>query len=852
MGPVPASLRFDMTPACARRYNRITMIRSRLRIVLPTVLLLAGTCLAQPADKGVSEETVKAAIAKAVAYLYSAANTEGVWDQPKEPDFRKILAGSIGGDDSLLLCNWPGQSALVLNALAAAGEQQDPRFKKALAWVMKPDMFGTYGIGMRMELVHRLRDSKPYKDVLKKDGALLLRSLRQGKEGVMWQYAPPPTKTFYSHIGDFSNTNYGVLGLWAACDERLEVPAGVWKGLEGTYISGQLEDGGWGYYHRIDAADRFAKSSASMTTAGIASLYLILDQIHAGEGGLGGFRKLPAYKSIQGGIAWMGKNFSAVTNPGWEEFASYYFYNCERVATAAGMKYFGTHDWFREIAATLLAKQGADGSISFRLNPLYGGVPCDTSFSLLFLSKGSAPVIFNKLQHAGDWDNRLRDLGVLAEWLGRESERPANWQTVGLDAPAEDLTDSRILYIAGTKPLTFKPEEMAKLKRYVELGGTLVFQADSGSLNFETSAAKLLSELWPRLEVTDVKWDSHPLGNIYEPIKVSPYHVRQLASPTRVFAFILRGEPAASWERRLYSTASPAFALGANLHYYANDLAALKDMPTKLTLFGEPFRAAPPPAARTITLARIKYGENPHVWDPEPLAFERFSRVLAAREKVSLQIKTITPGELAQSGARIAHLTGTAALSWTKEDWAPLRAWLAGGGTLLVDQAGGPDLGKNAFDESFRKLLAEEYGRDALTALPADGPLLKGLDKVLYRHLGGVRRSSERPSLECVQIDDRPAILYSRYDLTCGLLGCPNPLIVGLEESGAYQILSRLILGPPAATTAPATATTPAATGLAPAATTEPAASTAPATTLPAATTEPAPSTEPATQAAQQ
>ena len=52
-----------------------------------------------------------------------------------------------------------------------------------------------------------------------------------------------------------------------------------------------------------------------------------------------------------------------------------------------------------------------------------------------------------------------------------------------------------------------------------------------------------------------------------------------------------------------------------------------------------------------------------------------------------------------------------------------------------------------------------------------------------------------RPKLECVRIGGRSAIIYSRYDLTCGLLGCPNPLVSGATDSGAYELLARLVLG---------------------------------------------------------
>ncbi len=768
-----------------KRYRKIAIIAA--------VLAPSLTCRA---DGTVNEQSVKQAIDNAVGYLYSIRNKEGVWDDPAKPaDFKVAQKG--GRVRNLMNVNWPGKTALALNALASAGQQNDPRFKKALKWLMEQDMIGTYGIGMRMELVHRLRSGQTYRHVLKKDRKFLLRSMRADKIGTMWQYVPKPGTCFYSHIGDFSNTNYGVLGLWAAGNERLEIPGRVWRGLEKTYVGGQSADGGWGYYH-IRHRSQNNNSLASMTTAGIASLYLVIDQIHTRRGKLGSYRRSDAYKSIRRGIKWMENNFSATINTGGygdlKQFVTYYFYNCERVAQAAGIKYFGTHDWFREMAATLLKAQKTNGSIPYRTSSNYGGVLVDTSFALLFLAKGSAPVIVNKLRHDGDWDNHLRELAALTGWLAKHSERPANWQVVNLKVPVEELTDSRILYIAGTKPLKFNEAEREKLKRFVQLGGLLVFHPDTASPAFANSARKLLVDLWPELELTNVNLTRHPLGKIYLPIKDSRLRVRQLASPTRVLAFVIHGAPAKAWERRMYVEKRDMFVLGANLHYFACDRASLKKMPTKLTRFAEIFAKPFPATNRTITLARIKYGDNPHLWNPEPLAFERFSRLLAAKKKIKCEIKVVTPEQLAGSGAKVAHLTGSGDPTFTKQQLDAIRAWIDAGGTLIADQAGGyHKKSKNAFDAAFRKIIADWYGQDALRPMFSRHPMLRGIEKVTYRNVGGSRRKKIRPELECVRQGKRAVIIYSIYDLTCGLLDCPNPLVAGASADGAYEILSRLI-----------------------------------------------------------
>ena len=763
---------------------------ARIAVTVVALAFLAGPMAGQTGGPVVSERSVSKAIDGCVEYLYSAANTHGIWDALPGPDLK--LKPNTGG---YLNYAWSGRTALVLHALAMAGQQGDPRFKKALAWLMKQQPISTYALACRLQLIHELTQGEKYRAVVQRDGNLLLRGARRTKgRAVTWNYFPPPGVP-RNRPGDYSNVNYAVLGLWAAGDERFEIPDDAWRGLELGWVGGQHPNGGWSYLPVGSPGRRkHLLPTGSMTTAGIASLYLVIDRTYARRGRLGGYRTSAAYKSIQRGLGWMDKNFSAKINPGGRPgyYNTYYFYNCERVAAAAGLKYFGTHDWFREIAANILRAQKPSGAIAHGKLPHGDSEMVHTALALLFLCKGSAPVIFNKLQHAGDWDNHLSELTSLTGWLARQSERPANWQVVNLKVPAEDLTDSRILYIAGTKALDFTPAQQRKLERFVDLGGMLLFHPDTAGKEFPDSVEKLLGEIWPELELTNVDLATHPVGSIF--LKLGPKRVRlkQLARPTRVLAMIVHGVPAEAWQRRHYITAKEMFALGANLHYFANDRAPLHEMPTKLTRFADVFRRKLPPTSRTIALARIRYCDSPHRWNPEPLAFERFARVLALTRKIKCELKVVTPARLAEVGARIAHLAGVGPGGIGGGNWDAIDAWLKAGGTLIVDQAGGPGTAGD-FGAAFRKLIAGRYGPESLAPVPATHPLLEGLDKVSYRHVRGAGRGKLRPRLEMVSLNGRPMIIYSRLDLTCGLLGCPNPLVRGADEDGAYRILASLL-----------------------------------------------------------
>lgn len=797
-------------------------------------------CLAVPApgQTAVTEQSVKKAIADAAEFIFSLANKDkdGVWEvtydkegdplSPVNPvaatcdkdgkplpfitgkdgkplDYYKTVAAHIGkaqGPYDYRVYNWGGRTALALNALVLAGKGDDERVQNGVKWLMRQELYGTYALGLRMQLIHILPgDKKEYAAVLDKDYKKLLDSARKAKEGAtIWNYIPPPG-AHPSFLGDFSNTNYAVLGIWAYSDERQEVQSTVWEGLEKAWINGQdAKSGGWSYQPAFSPNP--GAPYGSMTTAGIASLYLIIDNSKR-TGKLGSFRTGAPYLSAQKGLTWLTNNFSDKENPANGSFNAYYFYNVERIGASTGLRFIGTHDWFREIAATILPKQQPGGAIPINFAEVHGGQFVDTCFSMMFLSAGSAPVVMNKLQHAGDWDNRLRDLAILSGWIANKvfDGSPANWQIVNLDVSPEELTTSRILYIAGTKALTFTPEQAAKLKRYVDLGGLLVFQADeTPNKPFNDSVKKLLEGLWPELTLKTADPQSDPLFNIhYKPRKP---RAEVLASPTRVMAYVLDSGPAASWELHQYSSGLDNFQLGANLHYFATDQTKPASLPTKLTYFAGPFMSATAEGTRKIVLARIKYGDKDYAWDPEPLAFERLARLLAARDKIKLEIQNVDIAGLAKSGATFAHLTGSSGLNLTKQESADLQAWIKGGGTLIVDQAGGGKVGGGAFDRSFVKLTDEWFGMDSLHE---DLALGQQLGKIIHRNVAGMHTQNTIPRLY-VNDTNGGKIVYSKIDLVTGMNGRPNPLSSYIEEDGVYRIFKAILASAQGANTQPA------------------------------------------------
>src|SRR5207244_2278115 len=126
----------------------------------------------------------------------------------------------------------------------------------------------------------------------------------------------------------------------------------------------------------------------------------------------------------------------------------YYLYGLERAGRLTGQRFFGQHDWYREGAEELVHDQ--DQLQGFWVGQAFeNSKVVATSFALLFLSKGRAPVLINKLVHApkGDWNNDADDVRNLVNVVSRDWKHLVTWQVVDPNvASVQDMLQAPILF----------------------------------------------------------------------------------------------------------------------------------------------------------------------------------------------------------------------------------------------------------------------------------------------------------------------------------------------------------------------------------------------------------------------
>jgi hypothetical protein len=180
----------------------------------------------------------------------------------------------------------------------------------------------------------------------------------------------------------------------------------------------------------------------------------------------------------------------------------------------------------------------------------------------------------------------------------------------------------------------------------------------------------------------------------------------------------------------------------------------------------------------------------------EPRAWERMRRLMGRDEAMKLDVRGPLPiGKLAESGARVAVLSGTGKFTLSEADAAALKKFVDGGGTLLVEAMGGA----TEFAASAEATLKTLYGEASLTLLPSEHRLyqLKGLSlgSSWYSRGGMIRLQYEtsRPRLRGITQGDRLAVLFSDLDLTEGLLGCEMTSVAGYHSQRAVEVVRNLL-----------------------------------------------------------
>jgi hypothetical protein len=590
----------------------------------------------------------------------------------------------------------------------------------------------------------------------------------------------------------------------------LEVPNNYWRLVEDCWRSGQGRDGGWGY----NPMDH--NTYASMTAAGAATLYITYDYVHSPEEV--DLKRVHANAPLENAIKWLGINFAVDFNVGLDSpdqmnprgaddglanifeghthyrrigrWVHYMLFGYERVGEASGLTRFGVHKWFEEGSNFLIEVQNADGSWTGSL-----GKNIDSSYALLFLSRGRSPVAIQKLQFKGRWDNRSRDVASAVRWLTRQTERHTNWQIVPVEAPPNEMREAPILYVASDKAVELRDSDKQRIKTYIDQGGLLLAVNEGASKEFAESIYKLAREIYPAYEFRNLPVDHVIYGENF-PVKALQTLPRALSNGVRELMVLLPSGDM-SWKLQQGAgtnnpTGAPQFAFLGNLYIYMNDKAnpRFKGDDTWID-------ADPKATDRTeMIVARLKINAN---CDPEPLGWTRLANILHNTDGIKLTPVEIDPAMMSLPNTiRLAHLTATNTFELSDVQQRVVKAYLDGGGVLFFDAAGG----STPAQLSFETTMAKMYPNEKFKLLPIDHPIYTGegtggakITQATYRRYALERiAKTTLPRLRVLEINGRIVAIDSSEDLSAGLVGYNIDGIVGYSPASATEIVRNIIL----------------------------------------------------------
>jgi len=699
------------------------------------------------------------------------------------------MLGRFSGPELANLSNYEhaeGLDTLVVYALMQAGfathdkrlDIQGPFMTSAIDAMKKFPMstdYITYARALRATAL-ALYDRPQDHQTIREDVQWLL----QAQEHAEFTYDNTFARGTNFPFWDNSNTQYGLLGIWSGAEVGIQVPLEFWRDVRAHWAKFQLADGEWTY--RSDQTN----PSRSMTLAGIASLFVAQDYLDAQEYGEQVGRP-PFSPALGKALSWLETDDnSVIALPQSSDYYTYYtLYGLERTGLASGFKFYGAHDWYRELAAGILAVQNGNGHWGNDDDSFDTLV--DTSFALLFLARGRHPILMNKLRYDGDWANRPRDVANLARFASAELERPLNWQVVPLDHDWRDWTDSPILFMAGDKPPRLTDSDRQKIKSYIENGGMLLTQADGGDPQFSQFVENLGERLFPQYH-----WIDLPPGSIVNSVSyhiTDPPPARAITNGSRILMMHWPTDVTKIWQLRKDRVGRSAFELGTNLALYAAGKSELKN---RLESDSLAMPSDPPLAA--IKLAQVQYDGN---WDPEPAAWPRARRWFRQQTSLDIDLHTVRMETLGDSKIPLAYLAGNQKLNLTSDQLQSVKKFVTGGGVLLIDPCGSPDdFLRSVHDDLMLRIFPSAHMDPVEDTNPLVTASANGMTDVSHPEVRQYVRSYTdisdwRPS---ISREGNGAIIILPLDMISGLLGEDDWGIAGYQPEYALQLMKNIIL----------------------------------------------------------
>lgn len=362
-----------------------------------------------------------------------------------------------------------------------------------------------------------------------------------------------------------------------------------------------------------------------------------------------------------------------------------------------------------------------------------------------------------------------------------------------------------VLYLSGREKFEFDPKLRAKLRWYLQDGGTLLANASSGSEEYVKAFIKEINTLFPKRKMRVLEAD-HPIFKCYH--KLGRVEQRQKDGKHFSGPLMLMGvnigcrtavifspyDLACAWDnhthdegRRVWSRKHgprDARKIGVNIMTYALAEHKLGRHLASEKVYFEQDK----PAGDSLVFAQVTHGGD---WDPTPGAAMGLFKYAAANSTLGVKFRR-QPVDLGKAEAfnhPLLYMTGHNAFKLSDAEVRTLRGYLRGGGLLLADAC----CGRKSFDAAFRREMKKVFPGAKLEELPADSPVYSAAGApvktvtyslMLRKNKPGLRK----PALEGITVGGKLTVVYSRYGLGTGWQGEHCPYALCYEQKDALKL----------------------------------------------------------------
>lgn len=822
-GPIPE-------PVSCRSHHRsavstVPRFAASRRFALCIAVLVATTwsvvsppaVQAQPAGNDTLEKRVGKAIDQAKRFLSKAQQPDGSWQGVNSERYRV------------------GVTSLAVLALINAGmTPEDQEIKRGLAYLRglprKDQPTLTYEVSLMVMALAAAKDGRV-------DAGRLLSLVKQledsqvrgGNGAGSWGYGlnahlPVESRT------DRSNGQFAVLALREAQDAGIPVSLQTWKRARNHWKLHQSADGGWSYSGDSE------HSTGSMTVAGIVTMVITEAMVRAEDNDLNPDgtpnccgERVPD-KAIDDGVRWLGKHFATGHNPGApNSWVLYYLYGLERAGRLSGLRFFGEgdrrHDWYREGAEFLVSQQSQVSGNWRGLGPGESDPVVGTCFALLFLSKGLAPVLINKLEYGprdargditsnADWNRHPYDVRNLTHLISGLPKWPklVTWQVVDVSrADVSDLLQAPVLHMSGTERPEFSDREVELLKEFVAQGGFIYAERCCKSASFDEGFRDLIKRMYPqseaRLKMLPADHALYRSEYLIDPSTVEMWGVDVGCRTSIIYS---PHDFSCLWDKwtpfevpgrspQMSAMITKAVRIGVNVVAYATG----RELPNKLEQQALAIDELDQQIQRGyLEIAKIRHTGG---WDAAPQALRNL--LTALNKAVGLTAATKSPSlaplDPAISKYPLLYMHGRTAFQMSRQEQDNLRTYLQRGGVLFADSC----CGAAQFDSSFRKLVEQMFPDEKLKRIPADHEMFTtaiayDVQRVRRREpdvdspnspLNSNVRTVE-PFFEGIEIDGKFVVIYSKYDISCALERQASVACAGYVHEDAVKLAINVVL----------------------------------------------------------